>query len=54
MSKYKIPIKTSKAKINKEKYNIFNDFLNNLDKYTSVGNLSNQYFNINPVYQKTT
>ena len=47
MSKNKIPIKTSKAKINKEKYNIFNDFLNNLDKYTSVGNFSNQYFNIN-------
>ena len=47
MSKYKIPIKTSKAKINKEKYNIFNDFLNNLDKYTSMGNSSNQNYNIN-------
>lgn len=47
MSNHKIPIKTSKAKINKEKYLIFNDFLNNLDKYTSVGNSSNQKYNIN-------
>jgi len=47
MSKNKIPIKTTKAKIDKEKYIIFNDFLNNLDKYTSVGNSSNQNYSIN-------
>lgn len=47
MSKNKIPIKTTKTKIDKEKYIIFNDFLNNLDKYTSVGNSSNQNYSIN-------
>ena len=47
MSNNKTSIKINQTKTDKEKYILFNEFLNNLDKYKSLGNSLNQNYQIN-------
>ena len=47
MSNNKTSLKTNKIKSNKEKYTIFNNFLNNIEKYKSLGYPSELKYEIN-------
>ena len=47
MSNNKTLLKTNQIKTNKEKYTIFNDFLNNIERYKSMGYPSDLKYEIN-------